>query len=209
MGKRNPSIALKKFCFCHADKDLCFSQSLPIGSMYHIFTYIYHKNQPNVGYTMPYAWILWVRQSTNRSNWPAEGSRISECSGFSTSLSWIPRVPISTSSWTLTQRISLEGTWLKLKNSRRLDNGNSKWHFARVRGCKWWIEPEKEIHSTCVDESILTFLSQAAYESQLKKYISKCNLFNDGSSLRSPRPWWCIFSYTGILLIYVSWFKHL
>ena len=27
----------------------------PIGSMYGIFTYIYHKNQPNVG-----TWILWV-----------------------------------------------------------------------------------------------------------------------------------------------------
>ena len=30
-------------------------QNYPIGSMYGIFTYIYHKNQPDVGkYTIPY-----------------------------------------------------------------------------------------------------------------------------------------------------------
>ena len=36
----------------------------PMASMYGIFTYIYHKNQPNVGkYNIPYiyhTWILWV-----------------------------------------------------------------------------------------------------------------------------------------------------
>ena len=34
---------------------------LPIESMYDIFTYIYHKNQPNVG---KYTWILWVIDSS-------------------------------------------------------------------------------------------------------------------------------------------------
>ena len=35
-------------------------KQLPIRSMYGIFTYIYHKNQPDVGkYTM-YTWILWL-----------------------------------------------------------------------------------------------------------------------------------------------------
>ena len=32
-----------------------YGRLFPIGSMYGIFTYIYHKNQPNVGkYTIPY-----------------------------------------------------------------------------------------------------------------------------------------------------------
>ena len=34
--------------------DSCIFSFNPIGSMYDIFTYIYHKNQPNVGtYTSP------------------------------------------------------------------------------------------------------------------------------------------------------------
>ena len=28
--------------------------------MYGVFSYIYHKNQPNVGIDIPYTWILWV-----------------------------------------------------------------------------------------------------------------------------------------------------
>ena len=34
----------------------------PIPSMYDIYTYIYHKNQPNVGPNIPVPWILWERQ---------------------------------------------------------------------------------------------------------------------------------------------------
>jgi len=34
---------------------------IPIESMYAIFTYIYHKNQPNVGtYKIHHTWILWA-----------------------------------------------------------------------------------------------------------------------------------------------------
>ena len=32
----------------------------PIGSMYGIFTYIYHKNQPNGSVNIDHTWILWV-----------------------------------------------------------------------------------------------------------------------------------------------------
>ena len=35
------------------------SSPIPIGSMYGIFTYIYHKNQPNVGKYTIVPWILW------------------------------------------------------------------------------------------------------------------------------------------------------
>ena len=33
---------------------------IPIASMYGMFTYMYHKNQPNVGNYTIHAWILWV-----------------------------------------------------------------------------------------------------------------------------------------------------
>ena len=38
----------------------------PIGSVYGIFTYIYHKNPPNLGKIYQSHWILWVPWSTNR-----------------------------------------------------------------------------------------------------------------------------------------------
>jgi len=31
-----------------------FASASPIGSMYGLFTYIYHKNQPTVGINIPY-----------------------------------------------------------------------------------------------------------------------------------------------------------
>ena len=37
---------------------ICVTNPYPRGSMYGIFTYIYHKNQPNVG-----NYILWVLRS--------------------------------------------------------------------------------------------------------------------------------------------------
>ena len=41
---------------------------LPIGSMFGIFTYIYHKNQPNVGIYMPCMdpMVLWIILTTNK-----------------------------------------------------------------------------------------------------------------------------------------------
>ena len=38
----------------------CSIPNFPTGSMYGIFTYIYHKHQPNVGMDIPVPWILWV-----------------------------------------------------------------------------------------------------------------------------------------------------
>ena len=39
---------------------MCWNYQLPIPSMYGISTYIYHKNQPNVGKYTIYTWIVWA-----------------------------------------------------------------------------------------------------------------------------------------------------
>ena len=39
----------------------------PIGSMYGIFTYFYHQNQPNV---IDHTWILWVFTLILQKNYP-------------------------------------------------------------------------------------------------------------------------------------------
>ena len=68
---------LDLFLFCIYDKNLPGSECLvghystlyPIGSMYGIFTHIYHKNQPNVGvYTIhgSYGYLLPIRMPLPR-----------------------------------------------------------------------------------------------------------------------------------------------
>ena len=50
----DPYIPLNKHLICQVNM-------LPLGSMYGIFTYIYHKNQPNVGvYTRHGSYGLWI-----------------------------------------------------------------------------------------------------------------------------------------------------
>ena len=43
---------------------------IPIGSMYGICTYIYHKNQPNVGKYIIHRWCgIWKRNNKNMGKW--------------------------------------------------------------------------------------------------------------------------------------------
>ena len=50
------------------NKSICTQYIVkPIGSMYGIFTYIYHKNQPFMYVNIPSPWILW-ETATSTSN---------------------------------------------------------------------------------------------------------------------------------------------
>ena len=66
MGRKGisaPWIHEKYGCIDHPITCASLDHHIPIGSMYGIFTYIYHKNQPNVGVYVPYMDPIGIRHS--------------------------------------------------------------------------------------------------------------------------------------------------
>ena len=61
-GNGQPTISRRQYPIFQLKKAPI---ALPIGSMYGIFTYIYHKNQPNVGKYTIHGWILRVAFYSN------------------------------------------------------------------------------------------------------------------------------------------------